>query len=118
MLPNKKVLAAILLGAAAFVLFGAGKSGVSSEDAHQLVKQGALLLDVRTAGEFSSGHLEGAVNIPVQELEARVSSLPVKKDAPIVVYCHSGRRSAMAKEMLEKAGYSKVSDLGPMTNWR
>ena len=94
MLPNKKVLAAILLGAAAFVLFGAGKSGVTSEDAHQLVKQGALLLDVRTAGEFSSGHLEGAVNIPVQELEARVSSLPVKKDAPIVVYCRRMKATA------------------------
>lgn len=118
MLPNKKVLAAILLAAGAFVLLGAGKASITSDEAHQLVKQGAFLLDVRTGEEFSSAHIEGAVNIPVQELESKLQSLPSKKDAPIVVYCHSGRRSAMAKEMLEKAGYSKVSDLGAMSNWR
>lgn len=118
MLPNKKVLVAILLAAGSFVLLGAGKATITSEEAHQLVKQGAFLLDVRTVEEFSSAHIEGAVNIPVQELEAKLQSLPSKKDAPIVLYCRSGRRSAMAKEMLEKAGYTKVSDLGAMSNWK
>lgn len=118
MLPNKKVLAAILVAAGAFVLLGAGKASVTNEDAHTLVKQGALLLDVRTPGEYSSGHIEGAVNIPVQELESRMGSLPPKKDAPIVIYCQSGRRSSMAREMLMKAGYTKVHDLGAMANWR
>lgn len=118
MLPSKKVLAVILVAAGAFVLLGTGKSGTTSDEAHQLVKQGAFLLDVRTAGEFSSGHIQGAVNISVQELESKLASLPAKKDTPIVVYCQSGRRSAMAKEMLEKAGYTKVSDLGAMANWK
>ena len=119
MLPNKKVLFAIVVAAAAFVAFGGpGKTNVSGEEAHQLVKQGAFLLDVRTEGEFAGGHVDGAVNIPVQVLDSRLASLPAKKDATIVVYCQSGRRSAMAREMLEKAGYTHVVDLGAMSNWR
>lgn len=113
----QKILGAVALFGAVFLLMGAGGPTISSDEAHAKVKQGALLLDVRTQGEFAGGHVEGAVNIPVQELEAKLSSLPAKKDQEVVIYCHSGRRSAAAREMLLKAGYSKVSDLGAMSNW-
>lgn len=113
----KRVLGAVALGGALFFLMGAGPT-VTSEAAHELVKQGALLLDVRTVKEFEGGHLDGATNIPVQELEAKLATLPAKKDQPIVVYCHSGRRSASAVEMLKKAGYTRVQDLGAMSNWK
>lgn len=81
----------------------------------QLVAQGALLLDVRTPGEFHQGHLAHAVNVPIQELPARLADLgPVTR--PVVVYCRSGGRSAMAAQLLTRAGYH-VRDIGPMTAW-
>ena len=113
-----QILGVLAVAGALFFLLGAGGPTISSDEAKALVKQGALLLDVRTPAEFSGGHVEGAVNIPVQELDAKLASVPAKKDQPIVVYCHSGRRSASAKQMLEKAGFTKVSDLGAMTNWK
>ena len=109
------ILGALALAGAVFFLVGAGGPTISSDEAKALVKQGALLLDVRTAGEFASGHVEGAVNVPVQELEAR---LPAEKDRAVVIYCQSGRRSAAAREMLLKAGFAKVFDLGAMSNWK
>ncbi len=86
--------------------------------ARQLVTtKGALLLDVRTPEEFSAGHVEGAVNVPVQVLGEQLSTLPAKKDQDIVVYCRSGARSARAAGMLKNAGFAKVHDLGGMSNW-
>lgn len=81
----------------------------------QLVEQGALLLDVRTREEFHEQHVPRALNIPVQELAQRMREVgPASR--PIVVYCRSGGRSAMAAELLRGAGY-QVKDLGPMTAW-
>jgi rhodanese-related sulfurtransferase len=76
-----------------------------------MVDQGATLLDVRTADEYASGHLDRAVLLPVQELEGRMSEVP--RDRPVVVYCRSGARSAAAASMLVRAGY-RVHDIGPM----
>lgn len=108
---------ALLVGVAVFLL-GSGGPTITGAEARALVDQGALLLDVRTPGEFSAGHVSGAVNVPVSELEEKLATLPENKERPIVVYCQSGRRSAAAKKVLEKAGYTKVSDLGGMSNWR
>ena len=112
----------LVVGALAlwFVIGQARAAGqVSSEVAHTLVeKQGALLLDVRTPEEFAEQHLAGALNVPVQELEARLASLPAKKDQDIVVYCRSGARSARAAAMLTAAGFTRVHDLGGMSHWQ
>ena len=89
---------------------------IASTEAHRLVSSGAKLVDVRTAGEFARGHLDGAVNIPVGELAARLASLG-PKDKPIIVYCASGTRSAMAQRTLRGSGYESVRNLGPMSNW-
>ncbi|MCS6856434.1 MAG: rhodanese-like domain-containing protein [Sandaracinaceae bacterium] len=83
-----------------------------NQEARQWVSEGAVLLDVRTPAEYAEGHLPGAINIPVQELEARTNELP--KGSRIVVYCRSGARSARAKSLLEAKGF-KVLDLGPMS---
>lgn len=87
----------------------------ASERAHELVDSGALLLDVRTPGEYAGGHLPGAVNIPVQELGERARELPAT-DRAIVIYCRSGARSAAAASALQSLGY-RVHDLGPMSAW-
>lgn len=77
---------------------------------------GHLLVDVRTAEEFASGHIAGAVNIPVQELGSRLAE--IGKDRPVVVYCRSGSRSAQAASILDDAGYSGVYDLGGIVDWQ
>jgi len=89
---------------------------VSVAEAKSLVSAGALLLDVRTEGEFSSGHLPNALNIPLGELGARMSKLE-PKERPVVVYCASGVRSAAAAGALRSAGFAKVKNLGAMTRW-
>jgi rhodanese-related sulfurtransferase len=94
-------------------LFGTRIEGPS---ARRLVAEGALLLDVRTTGEFAAGHVPGAVNIPVQDLPDRIAGL-VEGTRPIVVYCRSGMRSAQAAGMLRRAGHPAVHDLGGMSNW-
>lgn len=81
--------------------------------ARQMVANGALLLDVRTPAEYAAGHVDGALNIPVQELGSRMRELgPTTR--PIVVYCRSGARSATATGMMRSVGY-EVLDVGPMS---
>lgn len=84
-------------------------------NARELVAKGATLLDVRTSEEFCERHLPGAANIPVQELSVRLHELPAG-ERPVVVYCRSGGRSAMAAELLTRAGH-QVLDIGAMDNW-
>lgn len=73
------------------------------------------LIDVRTPEEFASGHIEGAVNIPVEALAGRLSEVP--SGQPIVLYCRSGNRSATAARMLADAGYTAIYDLGGVQRW-
>jgi phage shock protein E len=87
-----------------------------SAQAHQLVESGAALIDVRTPGEYGAGHLAGARNIPVAELNQRLSEVGAPS-TPVVVYCASGARSAAATSALRQAGYATVVDLGAMSNW-
>ena len=89
--------------------------------AKRLVADGALLVDVRTPAEFASLHLDGAKNVPVDTLDdgvEEIAALVADKNAPIVVYCRSGARSARAKERLVAAGYTKVTNLGGIDAWR
>lgn len=87
----------------ALVLFGCARGEtVTGERARALVAEGATLLDVRTPGEYASGHADGALNIPIGELAGRLQEVPA--DRPVVVYCASGVRSAKAAGQLRKAG--------------
>lgn len=74
-----------------------------------------LLVDVRTPEEFATGHIAGAVNIPVDDLAGRLAEVP--SDRPIVVYCGSGNRSARASVILAEAGYTPIYDLGGLNAW-
>ncbi len=80
-------------------------------DYAELVKQGAIILDVRTKGEYASGHINGSINIPVDRLS---SNLPQLKDKtkPIITCCASGMRSASAKSILKSNGYTQVHNGG------
>ncbi len=114
---NIVIIVLALLGI--FMIFtrkGSPAQRVNGEEARELVKSGAVLLDVRTPAEFSAGHIKGARNIPLQSLGSRVHELK-QKDSPIVVYCRSGNRSASASKVLMGSGYEKVYDLGAMSRW-
>lgn len=85
-------------------------------EAKKLVADGALLVDVRSPGEYAAGHLDGAVNIPVDQVERRITEFG-PRDRPVVVYCRSGARSAAAARSLTAAGFARVVDAGAMSSW-
>ncbi|MDP4268658.1 MAG: rhodanese-like domain-containing protein [Bacteroidota bacterium] len=80
-------------------------------DYAELVKQGAIILDVRTKGEYAGGHIKGSVNISVDALSANLGKLK-DKNKPIITCCASGMRSASAKSLLKSRGYQEVYNGG------
>ena len=79
-----------------------------------------VVVDVRTGSEYATGHLPGAVNIPVQALPFRMAAVPVQgRSEPVVVYCAHGPRAGLAGIFLRLAGFSKVLHLqGDILTWR
>lgn len=88
-------------------IFGFGPSVNYAE----LVKEGAIILDVRSRGEYAGGHIKGSVNISVDTLKNNLSQLKNKNNA-IITCCASGMRSASAKSILIANGYTKVYNGG------
>lgn len=77
-----------------------------------------LIVDVRTAQEYAEGHIPDAINIPHDQIAPDDARLKDRKDRQVVVYCRSGRRSALAAERLEEMGFSPVRTLkGDMPGW-
>jgi len=75
-----------------------------------------LVVDVRTPSEYAQGHVPGAINVPHDQIAAHLAELP--KDKDVVLYCRSGRRSALAAEALRASGYSRLLQLeGDMSGW-
>lgn len=85
-------------------------AGGTAADLTQLVKDNAFLVDVRTPGEFASGHLKGSVNIALDTIESNLQKFKGKKD--IIVFCRSGNRSSQAKSILDAKGISGVINGG------
>ncbi len=80
-------------------------------DYAELVKKGAIVLDVRTKGEYSSGHIRGSLNIPVDQLNNNTNRF-TDKNKVIITCCASGMRSGAAKSMLKSKGYTQVFNGG------
>jgi phage shock protein E len=114
MMTNLALLALVLGMVAFYWTTFAGKT--PGEDARRLVAAGATLVDVRTPAEFAQGHVEGALNVPLGQLEGRLSDLG-ERSHPVVLYCRSGNRSGQAKRLLERNGFSEVHDVGAMTRY-
>jgi phage shock protein E len=107
--------ALVAIAVAGYLVLGRGRE-LQGGEARALVAAGARLLDVRSPEEFEGGHLPGALNIPVQELDRRLGEVgPAEHD--VVVYCRSGHRSSRATEILREHGFTRVHNLGPMTAW-
>ncbi|MFM2206150.1 MAG: hypothetical protein RL213_125 [Bacteroidota bacterium] len=79
-------------------------------DYREMIRSGAVILDVRTKGEYQSGHIKGSVNIPLQQLQSQMGKLD--KGKPVITCCASGMRSASAKGMLKANGFAEVHNGG------
>ena len=108
-----KTLFSILCG---IVLLGI--SGCCSIESKVSMENNAVLLDVRTPEEHKNGYLEGAVLLPLAELESKIAGKVPVKNTPIYIYCRSGRRSGIAVEKLKTMGYTDLHNLGGLKDAR
>jgi rhodanese-related sulfurtransferase len=94
--------------------------GISVEEALKIAKEPETsLIDVRTSQEYVEGHIEGAVNVPVAEIQSSWQGLPKDHYAPIIVYCTIGVRSSKARVILKERGYTRVYNLkGGIESWK
>lgn len=93
---------------------------ISAEKAKELMGKDSsvILIDVRTQEEYDSGRIPGALLLPYDRItEKSASGIIPQKDSAIIVYCRSGRRSAIAADSLRSLGYSTVYDMGGIGSW-
>ncbi|MGE4214403.1 MAG: rhodanese-like domain-containing protein [Anaerotignaceae bacterium] len=111
----------------AVMLVGCGKGTpekeayrkISAEDAKKMMDENEdiIILDVRTEEEYSQGHIESSLLIPDTEIEDKAEEVLTDKDAVILIYCRSGRRSETATKELIEMGYTKTFDFGGINDW-
>lgn len=89
-----------------FDLFTGG--GGKTDQIKEAIANGAVIVDVRSAGEYKSGHLKGSVNIPLDSIGRKVDELK-KKDKTVITVCRSGMRSASAASQLKSAGINAIN---------
>jgi phage shock protein E len=92
-------------------LFGGG----NKVNVKEIIENGAVIIDVRTPGEFSGGHVKGSVNIPLDKISNNITKIKNYRK-PIVVCCASGMRSSNAKRVLINSGIEEVYDGGSWVN--
>lgn len=96
---------------------GSAYEKITPEQALELMDGDAIILDVRTSEEYATGHVPGAMLLPVDDILAgKTESLP-DKEALILVYCRSGNRSKTASNALVEAGYTQIKDFGGIIDW-
>lgn len=118
------VLAIVVLAVAGFAVLHKSQTAavsvpteVTVAQAAQLRNQGAFILDVREPSEWAQFHISGATLIPLEELPNRLNEVP--KDRQVVVVCRTGIRSAQGRDILLKAGFTKVTSMaGGMNQWQ
>lgn len=123
---KKYIITLLLVTMVSFVGCKAQDEGQSStvtkitpEKAKEMIEENSevIILDVRTEEEFAQGHLKNAILLPDYNVTEKAESVLPDKNAPIIVYCRSGRRSSGASEALNQLGYSNIFDLGGIIDW-
>ena len=90
---------------------------ITVAQAADMQKNGAFVLDVREPSEWAQGHIQGAVLIPLGSLASRLNEVP--KNKQVVVYCHTGNRSAQGRDILKNAGFPLVTSMaGGIAKWQ
>jgi len=102
------------------VVQGATATGISPAEAVQCMnREKGVVVDVCGADEYAQGHIKGAVNVPLDELEARLDKAVKNKSTPVIMVCAAGARSARAQAIAKKLGYEKVHSLhGGLKAWK
>ena len=108
----ESLLPVAVAGAAFFLLKALLFNDLSSEKVRAIMKEGAVIIDVRTGDEYEAAHLKPAINIPLNEIGSNVQMQVPDRHAVILLYCRSGSRSFAAKRVLKHRGYSNVYNLG------
>jgi rhodanese-related sulfurtransferase len=104
---------ALILIALLLVFLWVKRSGqIQVKKAAAYLKNGAMLVDVRTSGEFASGHLPNAVNVPLSGIESTLPRLVPDKHRVLLLHCQSGMRSGVAQKNISRMGYTQVFNLG------
>ena len=113
------IILIVLLVAVFFTRRTAGYRSISQQEAKAMLdKGGVVLLDVREQGEYDSGHIKGAVLLPLGTITADTAAMAIEnKDTPVLVYCRSGNRSKKASAALAKLGYKNIYEIGGITSW-
>lgn len=118
-IPVLLVLALVLTGVTNFAPKTTGYRQVTTEEAVNIMQteENYVILDVRTAQEFASGHIPGAVLLPNETIGTGDIPLLPDKDQLILVYCRSGNRSKQAAEKLAQLGYTNIVEFGGINSW-
>jgi len=118
------VLFLIVISSGAMLLWpmlqGAGRGALSAEDAVQLInRQRAVVVDVRAPEEFAAGHVSGARNVPLDQLEAKLAGTVKNKTLPLLIVCATGTRAQRAVALARKLGYEQAQVLaGGLKSWK
>ena len=118
------VLFLIVISSGAMLLWpmlqGAGRGALSAEDAVRLInRQRAVVVDVRAPEEFAAGHVSGARNVPLDQLEAKLAGTVKNKALPLLIVCATGTRAQRAVALARKLGYEQAQVLaGGLKSWK
>ena len=114
------MLAIVIGGLFMFMQNGSANQKMSYEELQNKLnaKENFVLLDVRTQEEFDAGHIPTAILLPYDEINLKAATVLPDKEKEIVLYCRSGRRSAIAKKALVELGYKDVKDFGGISKWQ
>ena len=115
----KRLFLVLTLG---LILSGCSSDGIThkeitQEEAYEMMTDEVIILDVREPYEFEAGHIEGAINLPLDSVEDVAANILEDKDATILVYCTGGVRSKKAAKKLASLGYTDVNDFGGISTW-
>ena len=110
----------LILSSSCIFSKGEGYKRISMDEAKTLMEkeEGYILLDVRTKGEYESGYIPGAINIPLSDIDEKIISFLPDKSQMILVYCRSGNRSRGASDKLSKLGYTNILEIGGINAWK
>lgn len=107
------LIAFVGLGAIGWLLV-AMRGQLSESAVRRLLQTGAKVIDVRSPGEFTARHLAGAINQPYGDIVNHIGTIAPDRSAPVLVHCQSGGRSAIARRLLRRHGYTRVYNLGSL----
>lgn len=88
------------------------KGQISEDAAVAHLKEGAVVIDVRSPAEFNTGHLKGAINMPLPQIESLIVNRVKNREKVVLLHCQSGMRSGIAKKKLDALGYTQAYNLG------